>query len=63
MIGKLTMSERIRIVHNIIGDMIRTDKTIDKVWAQEASNRWSAYKNGTEKPVSYEDVMAKYKKA
>ena len=61
-IGKLPPTERVRIVDIVIQDIIRPDPDIDRVWAQEASSRWDAYKKGAIKPIPYEEVMSKYKR-
>ncbi|NUO07255.1 MAG: addiction module protein [Candidatus Brocadia sp.] len=61
-IEKLPPRERVRIVDIVIRDVLRPDSDIDKVWAQEASSRWDAYKRGEIKSVPYEEVMSKYKK-
>jgi len=61
-IKKLTPIERVRIVDSVIRDVLRTDPDIDKVWAQEASSRWDAYRKGDIKSIPYEEVMSKYKK-
>lgn len=62
-IEKLPPRERVRIVDIVMRDVIRPDADIDKVWAQEALRRWDAYKKGEVKPVSYEEVMSKYKRS
>ena len=62
-IEKLPPIERVKIVDIVMGDLIRPDADIDKVWAQEALRRWDAYKKGKVKPVPYEEVMSKYKKS
>lgn len=61
-IKKLPPIERVRIVDIVIRDVIRTDPDIDRVWAQEASSRWDAYKKGDIKSIHYEEVMSKYKR-
>lgn len=62
-IEKLSPVERARIVDVVLRDIIRPDSDIDRVWAQEASARWHAYKRGDIKSISYEEAMSKYKKA
>lgn len=61
-IEKLPPIERVRIVDIVIRDIIRSDSDIERVWAQEASSRWNAYKKGDIKPIPYEEVMSKYKR-
>ncbi len=60
-IEKLPPIERARIVDLVMRDIIRPNSDIDKIWAQEALNRWDAYKKGEIKPIPYEEVMSKYK--
>jgi putative addiction module component (TIGR02574 family) len=62
-IEKLQPIERVRIVEMVMRDIIQPDSDIDKVWAQEASKRWNAYKRGEVKPIPYDEVMSKYKKS
>lgn len=58
----LTEVEKLRIVDAILNDLHKPDTEIDRVWAEEASTRWSAYKEGRIATVSYEEVMAKHRK-
>lgn len=60
-IEKLPPVERTRLVDMVMRDIICPNSDIDKVWAQEASNRWDAYKKGEVQPIPYEKVMSKYK--
>ncbi len=62
-IEKLPPVERIRIVGIVIRDLIRPNSDIDKIWAQEASTRWNAYKKGEVKSIPYKEVMSKYKRS
>lgn len=62
-IEKLPPIERARIVDIVIRNIIHPDSDIDRVWAQEASSRWDAYKRGDIKSISYEEVMSKYKRS
>ena len=50
------------IVDIILKDLDRPDPEIDRIWADEARKRWSAYKSGKIQSVSYQDVMSKYKR-
>lgn len=61
-IEKFTPTERVRIVDIVIRDIMRPDSDIDRIWAQESSSRWDAYKKGDIKPTPYEEVMSKYKR-
>ena len=53
--------EKLRLVVAILNDLDKPDPEIDRVWAEEARNRWAAYKAGLMPTVSYEEVMAKYR--
>ena len=54
-------SEKLRLVDAILSDLNKADPEIDRVWANEARNRWAAYKEGRIPTVSYEEVMSKYR--
>ena len=61
-IHSLTDVEKLHIVDVILKDLDRPDPEIDRIWADEARKRWSAYKSGKLQSVSYQDVMSKYKR-
>lgn len=54
--------EKLRLVDAILEDLDKPDPEIDRVWADEARKRWKAYKAGSISTVSYEEVMAKYRR-
>lgn len=60
-IRKLSDVEKLRLVDTILSDLDKPDPEIDRVWADEARKRWSAYKAGKVPTVSYKSVMAKYR--
>lgn len=60
-IRSLTDSEKLRLVDAILSDLEKPDPEIDRVWADEAKRRWTAYKEGRIPTMSYEEVMAKYR--
>ena len=60
-IRKLSDMEKLRLVETILSDLDKPDPEIDRVWADEARKRWSAYKAGKVPTISYESVMAKYR--
>ena len=60
-IRKLSDVEKLRLLETILSDLDKPDPEIDRVWADEARERWSAYKAGTVPTISYESVMAKYR--
>jgi len=55
--------EKLRLVDAILTDLDKPDPEIDRVWAEEARKRWGAYKAGKIPTVSYESVMAKYRRS
>ena len=55
-------AEKLRLVDAILTDLDRPDPEIDRIWADEARKRWAAYKAGKITTVSYEEVMAKYRR-
>jgi len=61
-IRALTDPEKLRLMEAILTDLDKPDPEIDGIWAEEARKRWEAYKAGRIPTVSYEDVMAKYRR-
>jgi putative addiction module component (TIGR02574 family) len=61
-IRDLPDAEKLRLVDAILTDLDKPDPEIDRIWADEARKRWSAYKAGRIPTVSYEEVMAKYRR-
>jgi len=59
----LSDAEKLRLVDEILADLDKPDPEIDRVWAKEARKRWAAYKAGRVPTVSYESVMAKYRRS
>ena len=55
-------TEKLRLVDAILEDLDSPDPEIDKVWADEARKRWTAYKAGKIPTVSYETVMASHRR-
>ena len=62
-IRELPDVEKLRLVDAILTDFDKPDPEIDRVWADEARKRWSAYKAGKIPIVSYESVMAKHRRS
>lgn len=60
-IKKLPDIEKLRLVDAILADLDKPDPEIDRIWAEEARQRWAAYKDGRIPTVSYEEVMTKYR--
>jgi putative addiction module component (TIGR02574 family) len=55
--------EKLRLVDTILSDLDKPDPEIDRVWADEARKRWTAYKAGRVPTVSYESVTAKHRQS
>ena len=51
---------RIRIVDEVLRDVLGADPKTEQAWLDEAERRWAAFKAGTSETVLYEDMMAKY---
>lgn len=60
-IEALPDAEKLRLVDAILTKLDKPDAEIDRVWAKEARRRWSAYKAGKVRTVSYESIMAKHR--
>jgi putative addiction module component (TIGR02574 family) len=61
-IRNLPDTDKLKLVDAILEQLDRPDPKLDAIWAQEASRRWAAYKEGKLESHSYEDVMARYRK-
>lgn len=62
-IHALTDMEKLRLVDTILADLDRPDPELDRIWAEEARERWRAYKAGRIAAVPYGDVMGKYRRS
>jgi len=60
-IRALPDADKLRVVDAILTELHKPDPEIEGVWAEEARERWTAYKEGRIGTVSYEDVMAKHR--
>ena len=60
-IKELPDVEKLRLVDAILTELDKPDPEIDRVWADEARKRWTAYKQGRIATLSYEEVMAKHR--
>jgi len=45
-IRSLPDTEKLKLVDSILTQIDRPDPEIDRIWAEEARNRWQAYKAG-----------------
>lgn len=43
-IRSLSDTEKLKVVDSILTQLDRPDPEIDRIWAEEARNRWQAYK-------------------
>ncbi len=59
-IRTLPDEEKLRLLDAILTDLDKPNPEIDRIWANEARQRWAAYKDGRLPTVSYEELMAKY---
>jgi len=54
--------EKLHLVDAILADLDKPDPEIDRIWAEEARERWSAYKAGRIPTVPYKAVMEKHRR-
>jgi putative addiction module component (TIGR02574 family) len=59
-IHALSDVEKLRLVDEILSELDKPDPEIDRIWAEEARKRWTAYQAGRIPSLSYQDVMEKY---
>ena len=62
-IQALPDTEKLQLIDVILEDLNKPDPEIDRVWAEEARKRWSAYKAGKVSTVDYETIMAKHRRS
>lgn len=55
--------EKLRLVDEILSDLDKPDPEIDRIWAEEARKRWTAYKAGHIPSISYQEVMEKHRRS
>jgi putative addiction module component (TIGR02574 family) len=58
---KLSPSERLQLVDDILASLDEPDTNIDRLWAKEAEDRLAAYRRGDIKAIPLEQVLAKYR--
>ena len=54
---QLELTEKVKLVDQLIISLDKPDKDIDKLWAEEAESRLDTYKHGMLKAVSLEEVL------
>ena len=62
-IRELPSWEKLKIVEFLLSDLDKPDPEIDRVWAEEAERRLSAYKAGKVKSFGLEEVFGKNPKS
>lgn len=58
---KLSPSERLELVDDLLASLSEDDPDIDARWAKEAEDRLAAYRRGEIKAVPLQEVLAKYR--
>jgi len=58
---KLSPSERLQLVDDILASLDEPDPNIDRLWAKEAEDRLAAYRRGEIKAIPLGQVLAKYR--
>lgn len=54
---KLKPEERFTLVEGLLKSLDEPDKKLDKIWADEAEKRLMAYREGTLKGISMEEIF------
>jgi putative addiction module component (TIGR02574 family) len=57
----LSPSEKAQLIDKLISTLDKSDKEIDKLWAEEVEDRLDAYDQGKIKAISLEKVLQKYR--
>lgn len=60
-IQTLSTVDRVRVIDNVIRSTIKPDPDIEKIWVHECEARWNTFEKNGEIPISYEEVMKKYR--
>ena len=55
----LKPQERYIIIENLVHSLNQPDEEINKVWIEESQKRLRAYKEGTARTVSYDQIFHK----
>jgi len=55
----LKPQERYIIIENLVQSLNQPDEKINKIWIEESQKRLKAYKEGTVKTLSYDQVFHK----
>jgi len=57
----LKASEKAQLIDKLLSSLDKSDKEIDKLWAEEAEDRIDAFDQGRIKAISLEKVLQKYR--
>ncbi len=57
----LLPAEQAKLVDQLISILDKPDPELDKLWAEEAESRLGAFKSGTLKAITLDEVLSKYK--
>jgi len=57
----LSSSEKAQLIDKLLSSLDKSDKEIDKLWAEEAEDRIDAFDQGRIKAISLEKVLQKYR--
>jgi hypothetical protein len=60
-IRSLPEPEKLHLIETILTDLDKPDPELDRVWADEARKRWSAYLRDRSSGVDYTEVMGRYR--
>ena len=60
-IRSLPEMEKLHLVETILRDLEKPDPELDRIWADEARKRWSAYLRDRSSGVDYAEVMRRYR--
>jgi putative addiction module component (TIGR02574 family) len=59
-ISRMTPSERLELVDQLLDSLDRPDAEIDALWAHEAEDRLAAYRRGEIGSVTLSEMLAKH---
>ncbi len=60
-IAQLPALEQIALVEDILQRLDAPDRSVDALWAIEAENRLTAYREGRVQAIALSEVLAKYR--
>lgn len=58
---ELPAADKARIANELLASLDQPDEAIDALWRKEVEDRIAAYKAGSLKSVTLEEVLAKYR--